>query len=262
MVVPQRGRVELTVGCVRGLRVWEGRGVEIVVVDDGTPGDWGAGRRELEGLGCELVWRAATGVTSAWNAGWRASRGGVVVFLNNDVVVEGAFLGRLVGPLVGEGGGSASFGEVETGEGGGEVGGSRRRGFLSLRDPTTRWSGHPEDARGGEVQVTGVSWREERGVGRVLEGWCLAVRREVLEELGGFDERLRVYFSDTEFQQRVRARWGEGAVVRVEGDGAGGGWPVRHLGHRTAHDARLLPERGRVWREFWRGMANDLRPND
>ena len=227
VVVPQRGRVELTVGCVRGLRVWEGRGVEIVVVDDGTPGEWGAARRELEGLGCELVWRAATGVTSAWNAGWRASRGGEVVFLNNDVAVEGAFLGRLVGPLVGEGGSGVG---------------------------------------GGEVQVTGVGWREERGVGRVLEGWCLAVRREVLEALGGFDERMRVYFSDTEFLQRVRARWGEGAVVRVEGDGAGGGWPVRHLGHRTAHDVRLLPERGRVWREdrreFWRGMANELRPND
>lgn len=206
VVIPQRGQVELTEACVRGLRRWESPEIEIVVVDDGSPMECRVETRELELLGCRVVWRAATGVTASWNAGWRRSRGDIVVFLNNDVVVHGPFLEQLVAPL------------MEPGE-------------------------SKSDAAVGRARVAGVRWREERGVGRVLEGWCFATARETLCELGGFDERMRVYFSDTEYQRRVGERWGPGSLSVAEGV-----WPVEHLGHRTAHARSWQSERRVVWR--------------
>lgn len=204
VVVPQRGQVDLTVACVRGLRQWQGTAPEIIVVDDGSPEADREASRELEHLGCRMVWRMPTGVTASWNAGWRAARGRVVVFLNNDVVIDGPFLEQLVRPL-------------------------------------------------GQARVTGVRWREEQGVGRLLEGWCLALQRETLVELGGFDERMRVYFSDTELQRRIIGKWGPDGVQVPAGT-----WPVTHLGHRTAHNPAWREERQQVWRDDRRAFVRAI----
>lgn len=204
VVVPQRGQVALTVACVHGLRRWEAAAVEIVIVDDGSPEQDREASRELEYLGCRMVWRMPTGVTASWNAGWRAARGGVVVFLNNDVVVDGPFLEQLVQPLK-------------------------------------------------QAHVTGVRWRSEHGVGRLLEGWCFALRRETLVALGGFDERMRVYFSDTELQRRIIGKWGPDGVQVPAGT-----WPVTHLGHRTAHNPAWREERRQVWRDDRRAFVRAI----
>jgi GT2 family glycosyltransferase len=200
VVIPQRGHVDLTVACVEGLRVHEGRGVEIVVVDDGTEGDWRATQTTLEGLGVRVVAQAAAGVTAAWNRGWKESRGGIVVFLNNDVRIEGAFVDRLRVPLAER---AAHVAGVEW-----------------------RWEG---TAPGGAIP----GWM-------CLAGYCFAVRRDWLSERGGFDERMRVYWSDTDAQWEARQAGEAAALVRVETAGA-----VRHLGHRTA---REMPGRRGVWR--------------
>lgn len=74
----------------------------------------------------------------------------------------------------------------------------------------------------------------------VLEGWCLAFSREVLNRLGGFDESMRIYFSDTDFQYRAHTAGLILTSVPIS--------TLRHLGHRTAHDRSIVPNRSELWR--------------
>lgn len=82
----------------------------------------------------------------------------------------------------------------------------------------------------------------------VLEGWCLAFTQETYHTLGGFDETMNLYFSDTDFQARAHKRGLPLTSVPLP--------MLRHLGHRTAHDKSILPDRAKQWqsdrREFCR----------
>jgi O-antigen biosynthesis protein len=210
VVIPQRGQVEMTLNCVGDLRAHESAELEVIVVDDGTEGNWSRERSALEGLGVRVVSQPATGVTAAWNRGWNAARGRTVVFLNNDVRVAGPFVERLCEPV------SAHCALVSGVE--------------------WRWEG----------TVPSVAAPVEPSNGAIrgwmcLAGYCFAVRRDWLERRGGFDARMRLYWSDTDLQWEARQSAGAGALVRVET--AGGG---RHLGHRTAH---RMADRHSVWRE-------------
>jgi GT2 family glycosyltransferase len=197
VIIPQHGATELTARCVASLLRHEGAGSEILMVDDGTPG----GRIARCG-GAERTrvvhgrWR---GVTAAWNVGVRLAASEIVLLVNNDVMWEGPALERLVAPL-----------------------------------------------QTGVTELVGVAWRAEphwpqtlaeRCPPRpLLAGWCWGFRRSVWERAGGFDESLRLYFSDTDFQLRVLERaMNPLEVVEV---------PLRHVGHATT---RWLPERRAIW---------------
>lgn len=101
----------------------------------------------------------------------------------------------------------------------------------------------------GSAEVTGARWRTERtvdqdllnrhGGSRFLEGWCFATRRTSWEDLGGFDEAMAVYWGDTDFFVRARKHGMRLGVVNE--------LPLRHLGHRTAHDPSCLSDRHRHW---------------
>ncbi len=198
VVIPQFGNVELTERCVETLLAHHGDEVEVIVVDDGT---WfgvraAASPREARGV---MLLGEHQGVSAAWNLGAKAATGEVVVFLNNDTVTTGAWVERLVQPVM-----------------------------------------------DGVAAMVGVAWRRERGLSReqlsemsttqFLEGWCWGMRRELFLEMGGVDEGMKVYWSDTELQERL-CRGRETRQV-VEG------LPVLHLGHRTT---RGLGERREVW---------------
>ncbi len=104
----------------------------------------------------------------------------------------------------------------------------------------------------GVARVSGVEWRWEgttpgaaRPEGRIpgwkcLAGYCFAVRKDWLAERGGFDERMRVYWSDTDLQWEARRVAGESALTRTET-----GHVLGHMGHRTA---RGLADRREVWK--------------
>jgi GT2 family glycosyltransferase len=74
----------------------------------------------------------------------------------------------------------------------------------------------------------------------VLEGWCLCFSRLLFDELGGFDDSMRLYFSDTDFQKRATTAGHPLNVAAVS---------LGHIGHQTAHNHRLSPDQPRLWRE-------------
>lgn len=205
VVIPQRGQANLTVACVEDLRAHESPSLEIVVVDDGTAGEWSRERTALEGLGARLVSQPAIGVTAAWNRGWRNATGDIVAFVNNDVRVNGAFVNALSAPLL--------------------------AGVARVSGVEWRWEGTTPGAARPKGRIPG--WK-------CLAGYCFAVRKDWLAERGGFDERMRVYWSDTDLQWEARRVAGESALTRTET-----GHVLGHMGHRTA---RGLADRREVWK--------------
>lgn len=93
-----------------------------------------------------------------------------------------------------------------------------------------------------ECLLTAPRWRLApelpAGQRKVLTGWCLACCRTTFISLGGFDERFRLYFSDTDFQLQLMKQFA--APLRVIS-----GLPLIHLGHCST---RQLKSRSREWK--------------
>ncbi len=207
---------------------------EVVVVDnastDGT-------REALTSRDVRVVPMATnTGFAGGANAGIAASRGDIVVLVNNDAVVDSGFLDAITAP----------FGRA----GGDDLGATTGRVLLS-------GSFAPDDRNAADalVAVDGTRWvRADRGVQLVnstgnevtrsgngrdrdwlepaeqvrasgevfgFNGGCAALSRRALEDVGGFADELFLYYEDTELSWRMRRR----------------GWRIEHVPTAiTVHD--------------------------
>ncbi|MCA9054400.1 MAG: glycosyltransferase, partial [Planctomycetaceae bacterium] len=136
-----------------------------------------------------LICRPHGGVTAAWNHAVSQASARWLIFLNNDTVTVGPWIESLLTPL-----------------------------------------------RTSAARMTGVAWRRESHLptnicssmnDKFVVGWCFAVERQTLIEIGGFDPSLSVYFSDTDLQMRLQQT--PDSLLCVEG------LPLLHTGHQTAH---------------------------
>lgn len=136
--------------------------------------------------------RTNLGCAGGNNAGWRASRGEIVVFLNPDTEIAPDFIEELIAPMqrdasIGITGAKIFYPQGNTLQHAG--------GFL-----------HPNamsEHYGAGQQDTG-QFDEERDVDYVT-GAGFAVRRDLLERLGGFDEDFfPAYFEETDLCLRAR----------------------------------------------------------
>lgn len=218
VIIPQFGRWELTFDCLTSLRRWHSSGLalEWIIVDDGSDeADVEAIRRVLPD-DVQLVEQAHRGVTAAWNSGWKQATGEVLVFLNNDVHTHAPWLPQIAAKLA-------------------------ERPFALI----------------------GADWlasRAEQGVDdaffpagqrqRLLSGWLLACRQEAAEQVGPFDERMQLYFSDTDWQLRWLHTFCEADSPLI--------CPLnrnclRHLAHATT---RKLSNRSAQWKRDRKEFLN------
>ena len=199
---------DVVLRCIRPLM--ERPEVRIIVVDNASPD------RTLEVLdGAPVVaisHRRNHGFARAANVGWRASDSPFVLLLNPDAVIDWAALVVLVraleqdpgigvvGPRLERFDGSLEFSQHRFPRLRTTLGQSlflhrilRRRHFEDdLRDPDAYARPQRPD------------W---------LSGACLLLRRSVLEELGGLDERFFLYREDVDLCRRLSSR---GRVVAYE----------------------------------------------
>jgi len=203
--------------------------VEVIVVgDQGEPEGTPPGDSRLR----VVVHRGARGFAPACNAGARAARGSLLLFLNDDVQLGPGVLAAL----------DAALGRPEVGAAGPDVcsralGRSEsgtvllwRRGVLEAR----------QEALAGSVPVELP----------YLCGAALAVRRSDFGRLGGFDERLAPYYwEDVDLSLRLRAAVGPTVAVAA---------PVEHrhgvtIARESEWQRRLTYERNRFlvsWRHL------------
>jgi GT2 family glycosyltransferase len=141
---------------------------ELVVMDQSdVASDVVGAMGRTEGCHIRYLWSPDRGVSRARNAGLRAATGGILVFTDDDVLVDRSWLGALVRPLAEAGPRSITTGRV-----------------LPLPEAAT--------GIGAPTLVLSESPAVYRGrISRdVLQAGNMALFRDVLLEIEGFDERL------------------------------------------------------------------------
>ena len=213
---------------------------EVIVVQHKTGHD-DAMNRLLERSRCVRVPHTGPFDFSAMNnAGARVSSGQVLVFLNDDVEpIEAGWLNHLLAetqrPAVGVVGAKLLY----------PNGAIQHAGIaLGMRDGT----GHPGRGTLGSALWP---WADQKRNVSAVTGACLAVRRGVFDEMGGFDCRFPVNYNDTDFCLRARAL---GYEVICEPAAV-----LRHYESSTRDPGVSWLERER-WNERWHGLLEQGDP--
>jgi O-antigen biosynthesis protein len=195
VVIPTRDAVDLLSACVDSLLAHtDYPDVEVIVIDNGSRDP--RTKRYLERGGMRVIRDDRPFNFSALNNRAVAeARGEVVVLLNNDVeIVEGTWLSRLVAeaarPDVGAVGARLLFPDGTIQHAGVLI------GLHGL-------AGHPYRHMSGSFVGYHGRLCVTHTVSAVTAA-CLAVRRDLYREIGGFDERLAVAFNDVDFCLRLR----------------------------------------------------------
>ncbi|NLF01782.1 MAG: glycosyltransferase family 2 protein [Anaerolineales bacterium] len=164
--------------------------VEIVVVDNASTDD-AVARLAAEFPSVRTVQRRENGGFGAGNnTGAAAATGDFLAFINPDAVVTDGWLEALVGPLATD----ASLGLVTP-----KVLLCADPGRINVAGLNVHLSGIAT-CRGLQASRSAFDQTEEVAA---VSGSAFAVRREVFERVGGFDEDLFLYFEDVDLSARV-----------------------------------------------------------
>ena len=200
VVVPTRHNRGLLGRLLAGLATTEYDPIEVIVVDNGEASE--ANRRwyaELDTPHPVRVhwWDRPFNYSAVNNLGAGLARGELLVFLNDDIeIVDPGWLRDLVGWATREGAGVTGAQLID-------ARGRIQHGGVVLG--ATGFADHLfSGLRPGEDTVLG-STRWYRDVSAVT-GACLAVRRSVFDQLGGFDEQLQLCGSDVALGLSARIR--------------------------------------------------------
>jgi GT2 family glycosyltransferase len=199
IIVTYNGRHYLD-DCLRSVHDELRSGDEVIVVDNGS-GDGSAGFVSDHYPQARLLRNAENrGFAAACNQGAAMASGEVLVFLNQDTQVTPEWLRALAEGL-----------------GGGHTVGLTTSKALVMSQPERI------QACGQDVHYAGLVFA--RGFGEpagsldaaevvgAVAGCSFAMRREVWQELGGFDETLYMYYEETDLSWRARMRGYRSAYV-------------------------------------------------
>lgn len=199
---------------------------ELIVWDNGSTD----GTAEIcQGLeGCELIHSSENiGFSAAANRLLERARGSYVLFLNPDCVMQSGTLSLLVCALASNHQLGAVSPYVH-----GVLRGRRHAGggwqpslprlaveVLALPSLMPRWAG----PRGIWARASSVTATEELHSVDWASGACLLVRRDVMRDIGGFDERWFMYAEDMDLGRRMAASgWGSAITPNARVDHLGG----------------------------------------
>lgn len=221
VVVVSRNTRELTLRCVLALLASEGVDLEVVVADNGS---WDGSADLLEGVSPRVrVLRLGgnLGFGAANNRGMQCCSAGKIALVNSDAFVEPGALRRMAqflnrNPSVGVVGPQLLNAD-----------GTHQESCFQFPTPLRAWMENLglswcwKRFRRGEVEFgcKSVDW---------VSGACLMLRREVLERVGGFDEKFFLYSEETDWQYRMRQAgwriwWISDSRVTHLGGASGGG---------------------------------------
>lgn len=201
VIIPTRGRIALLADALASVRAQVGiaaAGVEIVVVQDGTPEDVPT-RGLCERYGAAFHVKPHGGLSSAVNVGYAASRGATVTVLADDDTMRPEKLAALLAALKAEPRATLAFG----------------LGVRVLHGQVTGDS--LPKIRQWARRHAPVTWRTIcEGHGCLIHGTATLHRRAAWEAVraatGGWDESLR---TAEEWEWHLRCLWQGGYFVHV-----------------------------------------------
>ncbi|MBI2679394.1 MAG: glycosyltransferase family 2 protein [Candidatus Solibacter usitatus] len=208
VIVVNWNRCALLRACLQSLKRQAGASLEVIVVDNGSQdGSVEMAAREFSGFVRLICNTENRGFCAANNQGIRAARGAFIALLNNDAEAEPCWLSALQGAFAAgpEIGMAAS--KIVMYEDPGRI---DKAGHLIYPDGQNRGrgTGEPDDGRYDRPEE--VLWPD---------GCAAMYRKQMLDQIGGFDEDFFAYGDDAELGLRARiAGWRclyvPGAVVR------------------------------------------------
>jgi glycosyltransferase involved in cell wall biosynthesis len=239
VIVPTFRRPHQLVEAVRSALAQKGVALEVHVVDDSPEGSAREAVESVEDARLAYAKRAEpSGGRPAIvrNEAWPGARGRYVHFLDDDdLVVPGAYRAH-VDVLDANPGAAMSFGRIE----------AFGDDPVAVAAEQTFWDGGADRARRsarlGRFALVATMLFD----GAMFQNSACMVRRTVLEDLGGFDERMPVQ-EDTEMHARGTRLHGcvfiDRTVVRYR---------VNPQSLMRAHDvqARLFSSYARMWRKY------------
>ena len=243
IVIVTYDQLEYTRQCLDGLKRLTDENYELIVVDNGSSDGTVNYLRGVSGVKL-IVNGTNRGFPAAANQGIAAASGSQILLLNNDVVVTTGWLFRMLralysDPAIGLVGPCSNFvsgpQQVET----------RYEGLADLDGFAWDWGGAHEGVR---VQVNR------------LVGFCMLIRRAVVESVGVLDEQFGVgCFEDDDYCLRA-IQAGYRAVI------AGDAF-VHHFGGRTfvgsgADFGPIMRENERRFRAKWSEPGTGILPFD
>lgn len=199
MVVVNWNRCELLRACLDSLANQNLEGIEVIVVDNGSSdGSAEMAEREFAGRIKLKVIRSAVnlGFCAGNNRGIEASSGSLIALLNNDAVAAPNWVRELAALFATRSDLGMTASKILVFEDPSRI---DKVGHLIYPDGQNRGRGSGQVDRGQFDQVEEVLWPD---------GCAAMYRREMLDEIGGFDEDLFAYADDAELGLRARiAGW-------------------------------------------------------
>jgi GT2 family glycosyltransferase/tetratricopeptide (TPR) repeat protein/SAM-dependent methyltransferase len=264
IIIVTHNQVAYTRACLESIRFVTDEPYELIVVDNGSTDGTVEYLRSCADV--NLIENADNrGFPAGVNQGIRASTGAQVLLLNNDVLVTTGWLRRMLEALESE----ASTDQSQNGlkENTERVAerphpsplpkGERARRIGLVGPLTNCASGYQEIAASYTdlAMLDGFAWEHAKQYdGQLLEvdrliGFCLLIRREVLEQVGLLDERFGIgNYEDDDYCRRARDRGWRLVVARDAF--------IHHFGHKTFDGAgvdlnSLLVRNRQVYDDKW-----------
>jgi GT2 family glycosyltransferase len=211
IVIVTYGQRALTEACLLSLQASLGdelgRGTEVIVVDNASPDDTLVLLRDWEDRITVLAQAENHNFSGGCNIGARAARGEVLIFLNNDTVVEAGVLEALAETVREPGVGAAGLRLLYP------DGSLQHAGFHMVNHPGTPDAPVPHHLlyrHDGEHPAGRAIYEMD-----CVTGACLAIPRALFEQLGGFDEAFVNGAEDVDLCFKVRA---SGHAIVYRGD--------------------------------------------
>lgn len=188
VVIVSRGRPDALQRCLLGVSQLGYDAFEVVVVAD--PAGCAALKDMPQATGIKLIEFDKANISAARNLGITAGAGEVIAFIDDDAVPEPRWLDYLAAP----------FAEPEVMAAGGFVRGRNGISWQSRANLVDR-TGRAIPIEIDPVEATVLTPTPDRAI--KTEGTNMAVRRDCLAKIGGFDPSYRFFLDETDLNLRL-----------------------------------------------------------
>ncbi|WP_323767450.1 glycosyltransferase family 2 protein [Antarctobacter sp.] len=257
IVIVSRDRPAALMRCLTGVAQLDYAPFEVIVVACPAGADATAARPDAAHI--KLIRYDEANISAARNLGIAAAAGEVVALIDDDAVPEPLWLRHLTAP----------FADPQIACAGGYVIGRNGISFQwTSRSVDRTGAAHPLNLTGDAPAVP----TPPKGHAVKTEGTNMAVRREVLAALGGFDPAFRFYLDETDLNLRLAAAGHRTALVPLAQVHHGFAESMRRNRDRSPRDLTEIaasqmvflckhcpePDRDTAWRTFEAGQRARL----